>query len=144
MEGQNSEYFNNKILFKLLLQTALMAIFIVYTIFYSSELVLSEKGYMIYYQWSGNLIMAIVVICCNIRIILISHQLNIMQGFLCSIGPLLYFLIFYLIGVVIDTDSQNTLVHQMSTFLYWILMIFCCFVVEGATVVENTIVNLRK
>lgn len=99
---------------------------------------------MIYYQWSGNLIMAIVVVICNIRIVLISHQVNIMQGFLCSIGPFLYFLIFFLIGVVVDTDAQNTLSHQMSTFLYWILLIFCCFVVEGVTVVENTIINLQK
>jgi hypothetical protein len=112
-----------------------MAIFIVYTVFYSTELMLCEKGLMIYYQWSGNLIMAIVVISCNIRIILMSHQLNIMQGLLCSIGPLLYFLIFFLIDVVVDTDVQNTLSHQMSTFLYWNLLIFCCFVVEGATVV---------
>jgi hypothetical protein len=66
---------------------------------------------------------------CNIRIVLMSHQFNIVQGILCSLGPALYFFLYFLVGVIIDTNSQNTLVHQMNTGLYWILLIFNCFVI---------------
>ena len=142
-KGQNSTFFNVSILMKILIQTSLIAAFILFFVYYSSELTISEKGLMPYEQWSGNLVMAVIVVSCNVRIILMSHQLNIMQGFLCLIGPLLYFLLFYIIGFIVSTDSENTLEHQMSTGLYWILLIFNTFIIESIYAVDKTITNLR-
>lgn len=99
---------------------------------------------MIYKNWSGNLIYAIVVICCNIRVVLMSHQFNIVQGLLCTSGVLLYPLSYFLTTVIFATDSNNTLSQQFSSGLYWLLIILICFVIEGAKVAENTIHHLKK
>lgn len=82
---------------------------------------------MIYEEWSGNLILAIVIVSCNIRVILISNQFNIVQGLLCSFGIITYFITYFLVGVVIESDSKNTLSHEMSTGIYWILVSLSLF-----------------
>ena len=129
INGQKDKYFNYQILVIILLESSLLSFFVLYLVYYSSELVLCEKGLMVYEQWSGNLVMAVIVISCNVRVVLMSHQLSIVQGFLCLIGPLLYFLIFEVIGLIIPTDSSDTLSHQMSTGLYWILLISSVFII---------------
>ena len=67
-----------------------------------------------------------------------SHQLNIIQCFFCFMGIVLYYLTYFLIGAVVYSDSKNTAAHQMSTGIYWLLIIFVSFVVEGLLVMENT------
>lgn len=111
--------------------------------YFATELTLTSKGFMIYEEWSGNLVLAIVVVSCNIRVVIMSHQFNIMQGFLCSIGVILYFILYFIEGVVIASDSRNTLAQQMFTGLYWLLLIFVTYVIEGVVVVENTIKSLN-
>ena len=93
-EGLKDKYFNCQILVKILFESILLSLFVLCLVYYSSELVLCEKGLMVYEQWSGNLVMAIIVISCNVRVVLMSHQFSIVQGLLCLIGPLLYFLLF--------------------------------------------------
>jgi len=66
---------------------------------------------MIYEEWSGNMILAIVVVSCNLRVVLISNQFNVIQGLLCSFGVVSYYVTYFLIGVIIETDSKNTLGH---------------------------------
>lgn len=93
-EGQNCHYFNKKILIKLLVQTLLISVFLIYTVFYAAELTPTTGGYMTYREWEGNLVFAIVVISCNIRIVLMSHQFNIIQGFFVLFGIASYYLIY--------------------------------------------------
>jgi len=78
---------------------------------------------MIYTEWSGNLVLAIVIITCNIRVILMSNQFNVMQGFLVSIGIISYFIITYLVSIILENDIKNMLGHSMSTGIFWILVI---------------------
>ncbi len=91
-----------------------------FTVYYSTELVISGSGYMVYGDWTGNTIFAIVVITCNIRIITISHQFNIIQGVLCASGVILFYLSFLIVTAIIDTDSKSTLFQEMGTGVYWL------------------------
>lgn len=56
-----------------------------------------------------------------------SNQFNIMQGILVSVGVISYYLVTYLISIILQNDIKNVLPHQMSTGLYWILVILLLF-----------------
>ena len=122
-EGQSSSYFNKRILILQLIKTIGLSAFLLYVVYFSSEGALSGKGLNIYGAWSGNLILAVVVWSCNIRIIIMSHQFNVLQGLFVSFGVLFYYLSYYLIGLIFTGDSKNNLSHQMSTGLYWLLVL---------------------
>jgi len=133
-----SSYFNKNILLRLVIQTFFISAFLIYTVFFSTQQAISSKGYMIYQEWSGNLVLAIVVIVCNIRVILMSHQLNVMQCIFCALGIILYYLLFFVIGFLFVGDSKQTAAQSMSTGLYWLLIVFISFVIESLLVMENT------
>jgi phospholipid-transporting ATPase len=143
-EGQNCLYFNKTVLIRALLDPLLASILILYVVFYSTEFALCSRGYMIYKEWSGNLIFSIIVVACNIRIVIMSHQFNIVQGFITSMSVILYPILYLLVSVILATDSKNTLFHQFSTGLYWLLLVLVCFVNEGFKIVENNIVKMKK
>lgn len=105
------------------LTTAIVDAFLLYTVYFSTEQQIAGRGYMIYTEWSGNLILAIVVISCNIRVILMSNQLNIMQGFLVSIGIVSYFIVSYLISIILQNELKNVIGHQLGTGIFWVLVI---------------------
>lgn len=133
-----SSYFNKNILLRLVIQTFFISAFLIYTVFFSTEQAISSKGYMIYQEWSGNLVLAIAVIVCNIRLILMSHQLNVMQCIFCALGIILYYLLFFVIGFLFVGNSKQTAAQSMSTGLYWLLIVFISFVIESLLVMENT------
>jgi predicted cobalt transporter CbtA len=107
--------------------TILIDTFLLYTVYFSTEQQLTGRGYMIYTEWSGNLILAIVVMACNIRVIMISNQLNVMQGLLVSFGIISYFMITYLISIILQNELKNVIAQQFSTGIFWVLVIIILF-----------------
>ena len=108
-EGQLSSFFNRKVLIKQLIETLLAGTFLVYTVFYATEAQISGKGYVVYLEWSGNLVLAIVVVSCNLRVLLMSHQFNIVQGILIFVGVLSYYSLTFFISIILENEIKNTL-----------------------------------
>lgn len=73
-----------------------------------------------------------------------SHQFNIVQGFIVSMSVLLYPALYLLVSIIFATDSKNTLIQQFSTGLYWLLLALMCFIIEGIYIVENNVANMKK
>jgi hypothetical protein len=73
----------------------------------------------------------VVVITVNIRIWNMSNQISVLQFVLglLSIGS--YYLVFFLIEILFYTEVKNTLTHQVTTWIYWILLVLYCFAIEG-------------
>jgi hypothetical protein len=82
---------------------------------------------MIYTEWSGNLILAVVIITCNIRVILMSNQFNIMQGIFVFFGIISYFIITFLVSLIFENDIKNMLPQSISTGIFWLLVIMPLF-----------------
>ncbi len=82
---------------------------------------------MVYSDWSGNLVLTVVIITCNIRVILMSNQFNIMQGFLVAFGIISYFIVTFLVSVILENDIKNVLPQSMSTGIFWLLVIMSLF-----------------
>jgi hypothetical protein len=110
-----------------LIATIIIDAFLLFTVYFASEAQLTSRGYMIYTEWSGNLILAVVIITCNIRVILMSNQFNIMQGFLVAFGIISYFIITFLVGVILENDIKNVLPQSISTGIFWLLVIMSLF-----------------
>jgi magnesium-transporting ATPase (P-type) len=121
-EGQQSSFFNRRVLIKQLIETLLAAIFLVYTVFYSTEAQISGKGTVVYLEWSGNLVLAIVVVSCNLRVLLMSHQFNIIQGILIFLGIFSYYTFTFFISIILENEIKNTLEHQLSSGTYWFIV----------------------
>ncbi len=83
------------------------------------------------------LIFNIVIITVNIRILNMSSQISIFLVLLCIFGVATYYLMFFLIEILFYTDVRNTLQHQLSTWLYWVLIVLYVFVVEGIYYLSN-------
>lgn len=122
-EGQLSSFFNRKVLIKQLIETLLAGTFLVYTVFYATEAQISGKGYVVYLEWSGNLVLAIVVVSCNLRVLLMSHQFNIIQGILIFVGVLSYYSLTFFISIILENEIKNTLEHQLSSGTYWFIVL---------------------
>lgn len=73
----------------------------------------------------------VVVITVNIRVWNMSNQISVLQFVLglLSIGS--YYLVFFLIEILFYTEVKNTLSHQVTTWIYWILLVLYCFAIEG-------------
>lgn len=65
--------------------------------FYGAEFTLSPRCLGIYLSWSGMLIFAVIVISVNLRIILISNQISIVQLIVLLLGVGTFYAIY--IGV---------------------------------------------
>lgn len=103
--------------------TVIIDIFLLFTVYYGSEYQLTSRGYMIYTEWSGNLVLAVVIITCNIRVILMSNQFNIMQGFFVSFGIISYFIVTFLVSLILENDIKNMLPQSVGTGIFWLLVI---------------------
>ena len=121
-EGQTNKYFNRRILIQQLIEAIIYATLLVYIVYYSTELEISSRGLIIYEEWSGNMILSIVVFTCNIRIIVISNQFSVFQGLLVFLGIFIYYLSYFLIGVTFENDAKGSISHQISTGIYWLLV----------------------
>lgn len=86
---------------------------------------------MIYEQWSGMLVFNVVVITANLRIITMSHQINLFQILLILSGILLYYIFYIVIEIILYSDIKNTLGNMVSSWQYWILIIFYTIILEG-------------
>lgn len=77
------------------------------------------------------LILAVVIITVNLRIFNMSSQLTPLLVLLCSFGVFSYYLMFFLIEILFYTDVKNTLTHQVTIWIYWMLIVMYVFAVEG-------------
>jgi hypothetical protein len=130
-EGQSHQYFNREILFKQIISTLCISIFLVLPSYYICEVSISPSGYVIYEEWNGMLIFNIVVVSANIRIWNMSNQFNLFQLFLCSVGIVSFYGMFWIIEILLYADVKNTLNHMLTSWLYWLLLVFYTLVIEG-------------
>jgi hypothetical protein len=130
-EGQQNNYFNGWILVRQILTTIVSSIFVVLTVYYLTNFTIIENGLVGYGSWSGMFIFNIVIITVNVRIWNMSHQVNFVQILLCVFGIAMYYACFFLIGVLFYTDVKNTLYHQVTTWLYWVMVALYVFAIEG-------------
>ena len=86
---------------------------------------------MAYEIWNGMLIFNVVIITVNLRILNMSSQLSLLLVMLCSFGVVTYYVMFFLIEILFYTEVKNTLTHQITTWMYWVLIALYVFAVEG-------------
>lgn len=87
--------------------------------------------------------LAIVVVSCNLRVLLMSHQFNIVQGILIFVGILSYYSFTFFISIILENEIKNTLEHQLSSGTYWFILFFSCFILEGYYILSNTLYNMN-
>lgn len=72
-----------------------------------------------------------VVITVNIRIITMSHQINLFQILLILSGIFLYYAFYIVVEIILYSDIKNTLGNMISSWQYWLLLIFYTIILEG-------------
>jgi len=136
-EGQKGAYFNKGILIRQILTTVVSSVFLVVTSFYITNFTILYNGLIAYESWNGMFVFNVVIITVNIRIWNMSNQISILQAFLCIFGIGSYYLMFFLIEILFYTEVKNTLTHQITTWLYWILIALYAFAIEGTYHISN-------
>jgi hypothetical protein len=109
----------------------LSSVFLVFSSYFITNYTILANGLIAYETWNGMFIFNVVIITVNIRIINMSSQLSLLLAFLCSFGVASYYLMFFLIEILFFTEVRNTLTHQLTTWLYWLLIALYVFAIEG-------------
>jgi hypothetical protein len=80
------------------------------------------QGYMPFEIWSGMLVFNVVVLSANIRIYTISNQVSPFLVISSILSVCSYYLIYFLVEAMLYTDIKNTLNHQLTSNVFWLLV----------------------
>lgn len=122
-----------------ILTTILSSGFLVVTSYYITNFTILANGLIGYESWTGMFIFNVVIITVNIRILNMSSQISVLQACLSIFGIGSYYIMFFLIEILFYAEVKNTLNHQLSTWLYWILIVLYAFAIEGMYHISNRV-----
>lgn len=108
-------------------------------------------GRVFYESANGMIVLAIVVIICNIRPALFSYGLHATLLIVSFLGILSFYIVDVFIEFMLDTDIKNTLFWQLSSPQYWILVsilviqiVLCIAATEGVYAMVTRFILFNK
>lgn len=122
--GQLNQYFNKRVLVGSLLVCFYESIVLLALVFGTMGPQLVTTNHMMFESTTGMVVLTIVVIICNIRPALFSYGLHSVFLLSCVLGVLAFYLIYIIIEFLLYTDIRNTLIWQLSTIQYWLLVLY--------------------
>jgi phospholipid-transporting ATPase len=120
--GQQNKYFNRKVMLESLLVCIYESVIVVTLVFGSMGPELITNNHVMFESSTGMVVLTIIVFICNIRPVLFSYGLHAIFILSCVLGVLAYYIIYIIIEFSLYTDIKNTLLGQMSTIQYWLLV----------------------
>jgi hypothetical protein len=74
--------------------------------------------------WSGMLILTVVILCSNIRIIMLANQISPILLITLLIGIISYYFVYSSFCTLFYLECKNVITHQIRSLPFWTLVYF--------------------